>query len=149
MPLRLFSVALGAVVVAMTLAIAQEIFPQRPGLVWLAGGLVAFLPQHTAMMAGVNNDALTEALLALWLWLALRYLRGAAHPAVLSGVLGALLLTKTTGYVAFPLTLLVAGLHWRRGGFSCKQTLVQLAWLCVPGLLLGGLWWGRNVMLYG
>ena len=149
LPLRLFSVALGAVVVAMALAIAQEVFPQRPGLVWLAGGLVAFLPQHTAMMAGVNNDALTEALLGLWLWLALRYLRGAAHPAVLSGVLGALLLTKTTGYVALPLTLLVAGLHWRRGGFSWKHTLAQLAWLCVPGLLLGGLWWGRNTALYG
>jgi hypothetical protein len=60
--LRLFSLLLGAGVIGMTMALVREVFPKRLGLAWLAGGLVAFLPQHVAMMAAVNNDALTELL---------------------------------------------------------------------------------------
>lgn len=149
LPLRLFSLTLGAVVVVMTALITAEVLPQSPGLSWLAAGLVACLPQHLAMMAGVNNDSLTEALLALWLWLALRYLRGKTSPLSLGVVLGALLLTKTTGYVALPLALLVIVLRWRRGGFAFSWALHQAAALFIPGLLLGALWWTRNSLLYG
>ncbi len=149
LPLRLFSLVLGAVVVALTMALAREILPRSPGMAWLAGGFVAFLPQHLAMMAGVNNDSLTEALIALWLLLALRYLRGRISPYVLGAVLGALLLTKTTGYVALPLSILVVALRWRRSGFSWRWALQQLAQILVPGLVLGGLWWVRNLAIYG
>lgn len=149
LPLRLFSLALGGVVVVMTIALTREVCPQSPGLAWLAGGLVAFLPQHLAMMAGVNNDSLTEALLALWLVLALRYLRGNTSPFVLGGVLGALLITKTTGYVALPLAVVVVVLRWRRSGFSWQWALRQLAQIMLPGLVVGGAWWIRNLVIYG
>ncbi|MEA3308163.1 MAG: glycosyltransferase family 39 protein [Chloroflexota bacterium] len=149
LPLRLFSLTLGAMVVVITALMASEIFPQAPGLSWLAAGLVALLPQHLAMMAGVNNDSLTEALLACWLWLALRYLRGKTSPLSLGVVLGALLLTKTTGYVALPLALLVIVLRWRRGGFTFSWALRQAVALFLPGLLLGALWWTRNSLFYG
>jgi len=104
--LRLFSLLLGGVGVAMLIAILREFWPERPELAWLGGGIVAFIPQFVAMMAAINNDALTLALLWLWLWLALRYLRGATPPWVLGGVLGLLLLTKSTGYGAVVLAVL-------------------------------------------
>ncbi len=147
--LRLFSLLLGGIVVAMAFAIGLELFPQHPGLAWLAAGLVAFVPQHTAMMAGVNNDALTEALLALWLWLALRYLRGKMPAFVLGLGLGALLLTKTTGYGALPLAALAVLLRWRRSGLSWRRAVQHAALIFAPGLLLGSLWWGRNIGVYG
>ncbi|MFP4345387.1 MAG: glycosyltransferase family 39 protein [Anaerolineales bacterium] len=147
--LRLFSLLLGGVVVVMTALIGLEVFPDHPGVAWLAGGLVAFLPQHVAMMAGVNNDALTEALLALWLLLALRYLRSKVHPVWLSVVMGLLLVTKTTGYVVLPLALLVVLLRWRRGGLSLTRALQQALWIFLPGLLMGSVWWVRNLALYG
>lgn len=147
--LRLFSVVLGAGVVAVIMAIVLEVFPDRPCLAWLAGGLVAFLPQHVAMVSAVNNDALTELLLASWVLLALRYLRNAVHPAVLGVVLGALFLTKTTGYGAAILSVLVVFLRWRRGGFSWKWAVNQGVLIFGPGLLLGSLWWVRNWVVYG
>jgi hypothetical protein len=131
------------------MAIAREIFPDQPGLAWLAGGFVAFLPQHLVIMAGVNNDALTEALLATWLFLALRYLRAATPAWLLGGVLGLLLLTKTTGYVALPLAVVVVLLRWQRGGFSWQRALGQGALILGPALLLGLPWWARNVSVYG
>ncbi|MGC9398531.1 MAG: glycosyltransferase family 39 protein [Anaerolineae bacterium] len=147
--LRLFSLALGGVVVVMTGRIAQLLFPQRKTLVWLAAGLVAFIPQHVAMMAGVNNDALTEALLALWLYLALEYLRSNVRPVTLSLVGGALLLTKTTGYVVLPLSLVVLALRHVRSRLSWRRTARQALLLLIPTLLLGALWWGRNLAVYG
>lgn len=147
--LRLFSLALGTVVIGLTARIATSLFPDQPGLPWLAAGLVAFIPQHVAMMAGVNNDALTEVLLSLWLWMALRYLRGDAQPHTLGLILGALLLTKTTGYVALPLALLVLALRHRRSRLSWKRTAQQAAQLLIPALLLGSLWWTRNLVVYG
>ncbi len=147
--LRLFSLALGAIVIVMTGYIAKALFPQRPSLVWLSAGLVAFIPQHVAMMAGVNNDALTEALLSLWLWLALRYLHDDVRPLALGLILGALFLTKTTGYVALPLALLVLWLRHRRSQLSWTRTAQQALQLLAPALLLGALWWGRNLIVYG
>lgn len=149
LPLRLFSLVLGGFIVLLTALITLEVFPKHASLAWLAAGLVAFLPQHVAMMAGVNNDSLTEALLALWLMLALRYLRCAVRPLPLGVVLGLLLVTKTTGYVALPLALLVVGLRWQRGGLALRRALEHALLVLVPAILLGGLWWGRNVGVYG
>ena len=147
--LRLFSLILGAIVIVMTAGITDALFPGKPALAWLAAGLAAFIPQHVAMMAGVNNDALTEALLSSWLWLALRYLRGDARPHTLGLVLGALLLTKTTGYVALPLALISLILRHRRSRLSWKRTLQHAGYMLAPALTLGGLWWFRNLTVYG
>lgn len=149
MMLRLFSLLLGGVGVTMCLLILREFLPEHPNSAWLGVGVVAFIPQFIAMMAGINNDALTVALLWLWLWLALRYLRGETVPWVLGGVLGALLLTKTTGYGVLPLAVLVIILRYRREGQTWRWGARQLAAIFLPALLLGGLWWGRNISVYG
>lgn len=148
-PLRLFSLLLGAVSIAMLMAILREFWPDRPGLAWLGGGLVAFIPQFVAMMAAINNDALTLALLWLWLWLALRYLRGKTSPWVLGGVLGLLLLTKSTGYGAVVLAVLAIALRARRTGHSLRWGAREVLIVLGPALMLGALWWTRNVVVYG
>ncbi len=147
--LRLFSLTLGAVTVGLTGAITLEIFPRKRRLAWLASGGVAFVPQYLGIMAGVNNDALAVALLALWFWLTLRYVRGAARPALVGIILGLLLLTKTTGYIAAPLAVLAALLYREHCGLTWQRMMRQALWLFLPALLLGGLWWTRNLALYG
>lgn len=147
--LRLFSLLLGGVGVALVMALLLEYKPEQPALAWFGGGLVAFVPQFVAMMSAINNDALTLPLLWLWLWLALRYLRGQTSPLLLGVLLGALLLTKTTGYGALPLTVLAVYLRTRRAGQPFRWAARELLTVLIPGLLLGGLWWGRNLSVYG
>lgn len=148
-PLRLFSLLWGAVSIAMLMAILREFWPEHPGRAWLGGGIVAFIPQFVAMMAAINNDALTLALLWLWLWLALRYLRGKTSPWVLGGVLGLLLLTKSTGYGAVVLAVLAIALRARRTGHSLRWSAREVLIVLGPALALGALWWTRNVVVYG
>jgi len=147
--LRMFSVLVGGVGVVLLGLILREFLPERPGFAWLGVGVVAFIPQFVAMMAGVNNDALALTLLWLWLWLALRYLRDETSPWVLGGVLGAVLLTKSTVYSALPLAALAVFLRWRREGQPLRWAARQLLFIGLPALALGGLWWARNVSVYG
>ncbi len=147
--LRLFSLLLGGVGVVMVMAILREFWPEHAGLAWLGGGIIAFIPQFVAMMATINNDALTLALLWLWLWLALRYLRGQAGPGVLGGVLGLLLLTKSTGYGALLLTPLLIILRLRRMGYPLRRGIREGGFILGPALVLGAVWWGRNIVVYG
>jgi len=149
LPLRLFSLLLGAGALIALMAIGHEVFPRRTELAWLAAGIVAFIPQHIAMMAGINNDALTEALTFFWIYLALRYLRGLVHPAALGALLGAILLTKTTAYSVALLGILVIALRWNREGRSWRWALMQAVQMYTPATLLGMLWWGRDLSVYG
>ncbi len=147
---RLFTVCLGGWAVWLLGQLLAEVFPpERRALAWLGTGLVAFIPQFVAMTAGINNDALVLALLWLWLWLALRYLRGDVSPWALGVVLGLLLLTKTTGYGALPLTLVLIWRRGRRESWPWRRSVRELLPLLGTGLLLGGLWWGRDVLVYG
>ncbi len=73
-PLRLLSVALGAGVVALSFVISRQLLPNQPQTALAVMSLVAFLPQHVAMLAAVNNDALAELLAGLCLLWSLRYL---------------------------------------------------------------------------
>jgi hypothetical protein len=147
--LRLYSLVLGGVAIIMAMLMLSEVYPEQPGIVILACGLVAFTPQFVAMMASVNNDALILALLWLWLWLALRFLRKETSSWVLGLVLGFILLTKSTGYGAFPLALLVVFLKHRQAGKPLQQGLRDLVPIFLPAVLLGGVWWLRNILVYG
>lgn len=147
--LRLFSLFLGGTGIATLFLLLREFRPGEPALAWLGGGLVAFVPQVVAIMASINNDALVMPLLWLWLVLGLRYLRGATPAWALGLVAGALLLTKTTGYGVLPLAILLVALRVRRAGMAWTWGGRQLAAILLPAGLLGGLWWLRNVTVYG
>ncbi|MCA9986531.1 MAG: DUF2142 domain-containing protein [Anaerolineales bacterium] len=153
--LRLVSVVMGAGVVLLAYRIARMLLLEEQK--YLALGIAAFValvPQHVAVLASVNNDALAELLIAAILYVLvgwLTYVNPRARRAVssrlwwLGVLLGLGLLTKGTVYLMVPV---VAGamlwLYW--GNWS------GLGWAAVrtlgPAFLLGAIWWVRNILVY-
>ncbi|MBZ0301700.1 MAG: glycosyltransferase family 39 protein [Anaerolineae bacterium] len=74
--MRLISVLFGAGVVLCTYALARALLPDRPGAALGAAAFVAFLPQHVAMIAAVNNDSLVELLIGAVLLITTYFLLG-------------------------------------------------------------------------
>ncbi|MFL7810713.1 MAG: ArnT family glycosyltransferase, partial [Anaerolineae bacterium] len=156
-PLRLLSVALGAALVAVAYLVAKAVYPE---LVWPALGtaaLIAFLPQHIAMTAGVENDTLAELLLALILLRLVRWLKseglGSYRALVLTGILiGLALLTKAGVYITVPLALVAVLLKTYRRmpdgkrTIDLRSTLRAAACLLLPALLIGLPWFVRNTL---
>lgn len=149
--LRLWSVAIGALVIVFAYLAALEIFPGRIGLAATAAALIALLPQHVHMLAGVNNDALAEALLAAAVWQTVRLIRlGEALPVAERGLLAVLcglcFLTKTTAYYVFPVAgLAVLAITGARGA----RRLWPAARFGLLAMLIGLPWWARNLAVYG
>lgn len=215
--LRLFSVAIGAGLVAVAYAIARTLVARPVAIA--AAALVAFVPQHLAGLASVNNDGLSELMIGLTLLGTVYYLRGAAPRSFQLVILLILAVTivavVTNGFgaggaalllfVILALVALVAMLAlndwierghnlnaetWLLGmlvglGLVTKVSTVFLAgvvplmmvlrwWVqrrdsdiasvrrhkfrllvralvvfAIPALVLGGVWWARNVSVYG
>ncbi|MCS7178357.1 MAG: glycosyltransferase family 39 protein [Anaerolineae bacterium] len=161
-PLRLFSVALGLLLLMVADRLVRDLFPDRPFLALATVILMALCPQHVAMTAAVNNDPLAELVLGLALWLAIR-----PHPRpwTLGAVVGLALLTKTTAYVALPVALVALGWRGTRqsaeergcstkavksGGSSLPASYVVRAGpMLLAALLLAGPWLIRNITVYG
>jgi 4-amino-4-deoxy-L-arabinose transferase-like glycosyltransferase len=160
LPLRLFSLALGAGVIAFAFLAVREATGKDTALPVLAAGFIAFIPQHVAMMAGVNNDSLSELLIAIGLWLILRINRqvwdlGFGISRVFRGlclgfVIGLAFVTKSQAYVLAPVAGLMLLLAWRRDGWNDWQTFAKRALVVfLPALLIGSLMWWRNITVYG
>lgn len=160
--LRLVSVILGAGVVILTYLVGRRLFPGRDWLALTAAVFVAFLPQHVAMLASINNDSLAELLIAgivMLLFAVAADKEPAGDAAEGSGVtldlwpllgLGVLLglgfLTKVTVYTLAPVAgLVLLWRYWRRW----RELL--LSGLIVFGIafLIGVGWWIRNLVVYG
>lgn len=71
--LRLVSVALGAGVVLLAYTLARLLLPARRGVALGTAALVAYIPQHAAILGSVNNDALAYLLAAAVLVLCALY----------------------------------------------------------------------------
>ncbi len=149
-PLRLLSVALGAGLVWVAYRLALAVCPTPSALALGTAAFVAFLPMHVATTAAVNNDTLSELLLALALWGLVHYLQGetkAKKTLILVGILlGLGLLTKLTTLIA--VTVGVATVILRRWRHA-RQVAGDLAWLLIPAVLLVLPWLVRNVTVYG
>jgi 4-amino-4-deoxy-L-arabinose transferase-like glycosyltransferase len=149
-PLRLLSVVFGAALLAVAFATIRTIFPARPALALVATALIAFIPQHVAMTAGVNNDTLGELILAITLWVLVVYLRGGYERPWPAGlVLAAALLTKGSIYTAVPLVVVGVALRWRLERRTWQWAAGQMAWILIPALLLSAPWFIRNGLTYG
>ena len=111
LPLRLLSVGFGAALLVVTYLIGKAVYPDRA---WPALGttaFIAFIPQHIAMTAGVENDTLAELILGLVLLRLIRWLKadrpGSVWQLIGTGVLmGLALLTKAGVYIVLPLALI-------------------------------------------
>ncbi|MBC7264579.1 MAG: glycosyltransferase family 39 protein [Chloroflexi bacterium] len=151
--LRVFSVVLGALLILVAYGVAATIFPTDTFMPLATAAGVAFVPQHVAMTAAVNNDALAELLLALVIWQSLRIMNGRNRRQeclALGFLIGLCLLTKTTAYVAIPLALCAILLTPGSVAPGRRRRLVQvLSWIFLPALLLAGPWLVRNALVYG
>lgn len=155
LPLRLFSVFLGALLLLVIYRAAALIV--RPALALGVMAFVAFLPMHVAMLSAVNNDSLAELLMAVMLWQCLHLLlhppRQSLRPWFgLGAIAGLGLITKSTVYGLLPMlgvTLIVA---WRDqlrpAGDKRRDASIFLA-VMAPLLLLALPWWLRNLAVYG
>lgn len=150
---RLFSLALGAGVVMCAYALARAVWPRQPRLAVTAAGWVAFIPQHLAMLAGVNNDALAELWVALGLLMLARLAqRGApwrwGETAALGMVVGLALLTKVQAYVLGPAAL--ALLVWQARDPAHRAPMMRRgAALLGVAAALGSVYWARNWVVCG
>ncbi|MBN1178748.1 MAG: glycosyltransferase family 39 protein, partial [Anaerolineae bacterium] len=153
LPLRLLSVGLGLALLLVVHGLVRILLPEHPPVALLVTALVAFVPQHLAMMAGVENDALAELLVAASLWMALRYVKlevGGRQFLVGWGLtLGLVLLTKASAYVVLPVALLAVWLRARREGQTLGWMTAQAMWIGLAAALLAGPWFVRNASLYG
>ena len=167
--LRLFSVALGVGVLAFAFLAVQTVTGAASSLPALTAGLLAFIPQHVAMLAGVNNDSLSELLVAAGLYLLLReigHTQAPSRPPAQSSswpighwsfpqwslglVLGLAFLTKVWAYLLAPAAAVMLLLRWRRAGWANWRPIARrAAQIFLPALLLGALYWGRNWLVCG
>ena len=75
--IRLFSVVLGGALVVVAYLIGAEAYPDQLPFALGGAAFVAFVPQHLAMMSAVNNDSLSELLIALVVLQSMRLFRSA------------------------------------------------------------------------
>ena len=167
LPLRLFSVLLGAGLVCLAYLIGRRLFPAWPALAAAVAAFVAFLPQHLATVAQVGNDVLAELLVAAVLLLLLGWVRrdaawsaqaarrespgarGRAAFALLGVLCGLVLITKTTAYLAVLLAGAVLIWEWRRERATLPRVAAELGWVVVPAALISFPWYLRDILIYG
>ena len=150
LPLRLLSVLFGAGLLLVAFGAVRAIFPARPDLALMAAALVAFIPQHVAMTAGVENDALAELVMGGALWALAVYVGGKQErPWPVGLLLAAALLTKMTVYAALGVAAVAVLIRWRQERRTWKWAMGQLAWMFGPALLLSAPWFIRNGLIYG
>ncbi len=158
--MRFLSLTLSVGLLLTAFVIARRLFPKHPTLALATVTFIAFIPQHMAMMAGANNDALAEFILALFLYLLVVHMhepvgRVAFPPRwVLRGLLlGFLLLVKTTVYAPALLALLAFHLlrAWPEGGRAGRWREEAASFLgeLVLGLILAFPFFLHNLRAYG
>lgn len=67
----------------------------------------------------------------------------------LGALVGLIFITKTTGYFVAGLVPLAILLRHRLTGAPARAVLRDWALFLLAALLLGGIWWGRNLAVYG
>lgn len=148
--LRILSLLFGAGVVILAHASVRRLFPEAEWLALAAAVFVAFIPQHLAMMSSVNNDTLAELLLAAILYV-LAIIgqsddRRVRDYVLLGLLLGLGYLTKASVYpVTIVIAVVLAWRFWHAWRLMMRAALLVL----IPALLLGALWWLRNLAVYG
>ncbi len=149
--MRILSLLMGAGVVCLAYAIVLRLLPQEQWLALTTAVFVAFLPQHMAMMAALNNDSLAELMIAATLFLLVVIGDTRTQPTngqllLLGALLGLGYLTKGTVY---PLTAVVGLVLLWRYWHEWRGFLQAVVLVGVPAFALGIFWWGRNMAVYG
>lgn len=150
--LRLFSVLIGAAVIMCAYGIGRTLLPDQPQIALGAAALTAFVPQHAAVLASVNNDGLAELIVAMSLLGLILYLKEVPVRVWMLGLLAGIgALTKASTLFLFgliPLMLLLDAWFKRRQRAPLRLIRLLAAFF-VPALAVAALWWLRNLYVYG
>ncbi len=150
LPLRLLSVLFGAALLLVAFGTVRAVFPTRSDLALMTAAFIAFIPQHVAMTAGVENDALAELIVGGTLWALAIYIgERRERPWPIGLLLAAALLTKPQAYVAIGVAVVAVAIRWRQESRAARWAVGQLAWMLVPALLISAPWFIRNGLTYG
>jgi hypothetical protein len=150
---RLLSILFGALTVAATYGIVQQLAIGNCQLPIATAAIVAFNPSFLFASALVSNDAMLAAFSSLVVLLWVRLLAGKNTPALKSsaiiGMLIALgILTKTTALGLIPFSMLVLIIvAWRKR--DARLAIISNAVMLAIIALVSGGWFVRNQMLYG
>ncbi len=165
--LRLFSVAMGAMVLYVIYGMVRAIFDATDHEVGTlahgefrglaAAAFAAIVPMHVAMTAAINNDTLAELLLLLILWQAVQVICSGltVKRATVAGLLlGLALLTKTTLYLpALGIVVISALLQTRSrehdASIATLTNVRHVLYALAISFLLAGPWFARNALVYG
>jgi 4-amino-4-deoxy-L-arabinose transferase-like glycosyltransferase len=153
--LRITSALIGAIIVLCAYGVGAVMFPARPEIGLGAAAFVAFHPQQLAILASVNNDALGWALVGMTLLVTVIYLKPEyvsvrVQPWQLGVLVGLIFVSKSTAYLMAGVVGLALVLRWLTDPARDWRILARrLALFLLPALLIGLLWWGRNIALYG
>ncbi len=155
--MRLISVLIGVAALSFAYLAARVLVGEdRWFIAWGAAALIAMIPQHLAVVGSVNNDVLSELLIALTLYLLMRYLRGDRVPVWLLGVVvGIGLVTKVNTLLlvgVVPMAILFKDYSRRRDPAYSRWFRVfikAMIWFALPILVIAGIWWLRNFSVYG
>ncbi len=151
--LRLFGVALGALLLLIAFAVVREVFPDDPWLALVSVGAIATVPMYLAVSASVTNDIAAVLVLALILLLAVKRVKNTVSDkrfVILGGILfGAALLTKSTAYT--PGALVLVGAEVASGAWRVARTrwLTGLVSLFAIAALISAPMFIRNMLTYG
>ncbi|MDQ2800990.1 MAG: glycosyltransferase family 39 protein, partial [Armatimonadota bacterium] len=149
------SILLGALLILAAYGCIRTAFPQER---WTALGTAIFvglLPGNVALSASVTNDALTNLVTAVALWLLAKIVTDAdsrrreRYALWLGITLGIGVWTKTSTLILFPTVLLACYLLAARQ-LASPASAVRIAGVaCGGGALIGLPWLLRNQILYG
>lgn len=148
--LRLVTIMIGLTIVIYAYILTWLILPKYPGAALGAAALVAVLPQFLAITASVNNDALSWSLIGLALIGVVTYLYGESRDLrteIMIGIIvGLALLTKLNALFLLGVVPLAIVLKWRE---KWRSIPLRAGAFLLPALALAGLWWARNLAVYG
>jgi 4-amino-4-deoxy-L-arabinose transferase-like glycosyltransferase len=149
---RLVALAMGAITVAATYAIARTAFPARPALAAGGAALVAFNPMFLFISSSASNDSTVAAAAALTFLAAIKTSFAAPpqtrHFLALGLALGLTALAKSSGLALAPvagLALIAAGVREKSWGPFIRGTII----VGLAFLLLSGWWFAANWAVNG
>ena len=124
---------LGGLFVVVMYRIGKEIGGGSRFVAFLAAGLAAISQPLIFSSAVYGIEALYIPVLALWVWMAVRYARGSrsVHTILWLGVCGGLMLGLRRSFPLFLLAML-PWMAWLRGGTSRRARIVD--WMSIVGI---------------
>jgi hypothetical protein len=149
--LRWLTTIIGFISLLLMFRASRILFPWAVFVPILTLGFAALVPMRQAIMSSVGNDSLTELMFVAGFLTIIRAMKRGltlGRAAEIGVVLGAALLTKSSGLLLVPVIFISLTIMLRngervkdilRGGFCCFAIAATLS----------GAWFARNLHLYG